>query len=165
MDILSERIKKRKNELKLTYDQIADQLYVTRVAIQNWGLGKALPNSDRIPDICRILQCTPNYLFGFSDVPSEQPVDKDINVHNNDIISRQAAIDALKANRMLPLGDHPAYNRAMVDSEKVIRNLPSAQPDKRLKRIADLVDGTIDHFDREDAMDLLYQIKEVLNER
>lgn len=73
MDILSERIKKRKNELKLTYDQIADQLFVTRVAVQNWGLGKALPNSDRIPDICRILQCTPNYLFGFSDVPSAQP--------------------------------------------------------------------------------------------
>lgn len=68
VDILSERIKKRKNELKLTYDQIADQLYVTRVAVQNWGLGKALPNSDRIPDICRILQCTPNYLFGFSEV-------------------------------------------------------------------------------------------------
>jgi hypothetical protein len=46
-----------------------------------------------------------------------------------DPIDRQVAIDALKNNRMLPLGDHPAYNRAMRDSENVIRNLPSAQPD------------------------------------
>lgn len=42
---------------------------------------------------------------------------------------------------------------------------PSAEPDKRLEKIAELVDGTIEHFDREDAMDLLYQIKEVINER
>lgn len=39
---------------------------------------------------------------------------------------------------------------------------PSAQPDNRLERIADIVEGTIDHLDRDDAMDMLYQIKEVL---
>jgi hypothetical protein len=42
------------------------------------------------------------------------------------------------------------------------RSLPSAQPDDRLAKIAELVEGTIDDFDRDDAMDLLYQIKEVL---
>ena len=40
--------------------------------------------------------------------------------------------------------------------------LPSAQPDNRLSKIAELVEGTIDHFDLDDAMDLLYQIKDVL---
>lgn len=39
---------------------------------------------------------------------------------------------------------------------------PSSQPEERLKRISDLVEGSIDHFDRDDAMDLLYQIKAVL---
>ena len=43
-----------------------------------------------------------------------------------------------------------------------LMSLPSAQTDNRLEKIADLVEGTIDHFDRDDAMDLLYQIKEVL---
>lgn len=38
----------------------------------------------------------------------------------------------------------------------------SAQPDNRLTEIAGLVEGTIDHFNLEDAMDLLYQIKAVL---
>lgn len=47
----------------------------------------------------------------------------------SDYISGQDTIDALRNNRMLPLGDHPAYNRAMRDGENVIRNLPSAQPE------------------------------------
>ena len=38
-------------------------------------------------------------------------------------------------------------------------NVPTAH---KLQKILDLTDGTIDHFDRDDAMDLLYQIKEVL---
>ena len=33
----------------------------------------------------------------------------------------------------------------------------------KLSKIADLVEGTIDDFDLDDAMDLLYQIKVVLN--
>ena len=47
-------------------------------------------------------------------------------------------------------------------AEAIIKDLPSAQPDNRLSKIADLVEGTIDHFDLDDAMDMLYQIKEVL---
>ena len=30
------------------------------------------------------------------------------------------------------------------------------------EKIKGLLEGTIDHFDRDDAMDLLYQIKEVI---
>lgn len=46
--------------------------------------------------------------------------------------------------------------------QEIIEDLPSAQPDNRLTEIAELVEGAIDHFNLEDAMDLLYQIKEVL---
>ena len=77
----------------------------------------------------------------------------------NDLISRQDAIDALRdaENHAFNL-----YYQGLKKAHKIIADLPSAQPDARLKKIADLVDGTIDHFDRDDAMDLLYQIKEVL---
>ena len=77
----------------------------------------------------------------------------------DDLISRQAVLDMAYAygNGLEPEG-------YCVDVED-IQALPPALPDKRLEKIADLVEGTIDHFDREDAMELLYQIKEVLNER
>ena len=74
----------------------------------------------------------------------------------SDLISRQAAIEINQSYH----GQMP--NEVNHRIWKEINELPSAQPDARLKKIADLVDGTIDHFDRDDAMDLLYQIKEVL---
>jgi hypothetical protein len=52
--------------------------------------------------------------------------------------------------------------KTMVYETKKLSDVPSAQPDDRLAKIAELVEGTIDNFDRDDAMDLLYQIKEVL---
>ena len=69
-----------------------------------------------------------------------------------DLISRQAAVDACIRVRELR-----AY-----DEIEEIKALPSAQPDDRLAKIADILEGTIDHFDLEDAMDVLYQIKDVL---
>lgn len=33
---------------------------------------------------------------------------------------------------------------------------------KKVSRIEELVEGTIDHFDRDDALDMLYEIKNVL---
>ena len=33
---------------------------------------------------------------------------------------------------------------------------------EQITKIADLLDGTIDHFDYDDAMDLLYEIKGVI---
>ena len=32
----------------------------------------------------------------------------------------------------------------------------------KISRIEDLVEGTIDHFDRDDALDLLYEVKRVI---
>ena len=74
----------------------------------------------------------------------------------SDLISRQAAIDVADAVWCVT-GDK---NVAKVWDQ--IKDLPPVKPDDRLAKIAALVEGTIDHFDLDDAMDLLYQIKEVL---
>ena len=81
----------------------------------------------------------------------------EVKMTETDLISRQAAIDARWFE--------PSYTdplNVLTEVRDRLKALPSAQPDARLKKIADLVDGTIDHFDRDDAMDMLYQIKEVL---
>lgn len=88
-----------------------------------------------------------------------------------DLIYRQDAIDV--ANRLI--GDTKfckvgtmSFQDGIIDGYCRMRSellaLPYAQPDNRLAKIADLVEGTIDHFDLDDAMDLLYQIKEVIGE-
>jgi len=73
----------------------------------------------------------------------------------DDLISRQAVIDLWDKY-------HPCIAIKACEYDAKLRQLPSVQPDDRLAKIADLVEGTIDHFDLDDAMDLLYQIKEVL---
>ena len=77
----------------------------------------------------------------------------------DDLISRQAAIDFINAGHLCNPNE-PRWS----DNEVVnfLKSRPSAQLDNRLERIADIVEGTIDHLDRDDAMDMLYQIKEVL---
>lgn len=34
---------------------------------------------------------------------------------------------------------------------------------KKISKIQDIVEGTIDHFDRDDALDMLYEIKRILS--
>lgn len=34
---------------------------------------------------------------------------------------------------------------------------------KKVSKIQDIVEGTIDHFDRDDALDMLYEIKRILS--
>lgn len=77
-----------------------------------------------------------------------------------DPIERQVAIDA--ANDWLLDCLNVKKQDRSCGLIRRLEDLPPAQPDTRLEKIADLVDGSIDHFDLEDAMDLLYQIKEVL---
>ena len=76
-----------------------------------------------------------------------------------DTISRQAAIQT--AEQMYKRCDTSSiedYHDLMVEA---LTALPSAQSEQ-LSKINDLVEGTIDHFDKDDAMDLLYAIKGVL---
>ena len=68
----------------------------------------------------------------------------------SDLIDREQAIKAITTSCYL------------VDAMEKVIKLPSVEPDNKLVKIIDLVEGTIDHFDRDDAMDLLYQIKDVL---
>lgn len=49
----------------------------------------------------------------------------------------------------------------------LIENAPTIEPEQtdceyKISKIADLVEGTIDHFGLDDAMDLLYQIKGII---
>ena len=83
----------------------------------------------------------------------------------SDLIDRQAAIDKMQMFIDRMDKEATAYKSLMVAFNRCIielKRMPPAQTDERLKKIANLLEGTIDHFDREDAMDLLYQIKEVL---
>lgn len=79
----------------------------------------------------------------------------------SNLIDRESAFCALMS-LIVPLEEYHDFNQGVNNSCVAIMELPSTEPDNKLQKIADLVEGTIDHFDLDDAMDLLYQIKDIL---
>lgn len=78
-----------------------------------------------------------------------------------DSISRQT-IFAIIEHRY-PDTDDTQYKVGYADAiNDVLKDVSYIPSDTRLEQIINLMDGTIDHFDYDDAMDLLYQIKGVL---
>ena len=74
-----------------------------------------------------------------------------------DELMRKMGVESLKY-------DNANIKHGFYKSMVLVADAPVVEPqqDNRLERIADIVEGTIDHLDLDDAMDMLYQIKEVL---
>ena len=49
-----------------------------------------------------------------------------------------------------------------MQSKEIEAFLIATQALEQIDKITDLIEGTIDHFDYDDAMDLLYEIKAVI---
>lgn len=60
------------------------------------------------------------------------------------------------------LNERSAFKYDVMDAPVATQTSDTAK--KAISDIADIVDGTIDHLDRDDAIDLLYDIKSVLRE-
>lgn len=83
-----------------------------------------------------------------------------------DLINRPSALEAIEM--LLEQTENDKYDKtwnfAIRSSMNAVKHhVQSVPPDGRLLKIADLVEGTIDHFDLNDAIDLIYQIKDVLH--
>ena len=60
------------------------------------------------------------------------------------------------------LNERTAFKYDVIDAQVITQISDAAK--RAISDIVDIVDGTIDHLDRDDAIDLLYDIKSVLRE-
>lgn len=67
MDTLNWFIRERKDELGLSCRQIGEKMGLSTRAVIGWVTGDTMPRSGDIPQLCNVLQCDPNYLFGWED--------------------------------------------------------------------------------------------------
>lgn len=54
MNMVSDSIKKLRKAKKLTQDQLAEQLHVTRQAVSNWEIGKTQPDVETLTKLAEI---------------------------------------------------------------------------------------------------------------
>lgn len=67
MSSFKDNIRKRKDELGLSYTQLAYKMNLSARTVQDWAYGKNYPRTADIPRLCEVLECSPNYLFGWEE--------------------------------------------------------------------------------------------------
>ena len=60
---LGERLFKLRREMKLSQEEVADKLNVTRQTISKWETDQSVPDFDKIVPLCELYGITPNELF------------------------------------------------------------------------------------------------------
>lgn len=76
MEILQKRIKERRKLLNLTLADMAKQLGITQATLQRYESGSIKTiKYDMIVKIAEILQCTPQYIMGWSENITELQYD------------------------------------------------------------------------------------------
>ena len=58
------KIKNKRMSLNMTQDELAEELNVSRATIAMWETGKAMPRSDKLPELAKVLGCEISDLFG-----------------------------------------------------------------------------------------------------
>lgn len=61
-----ELIARRRKELGLSQEALAEKLDVSRQAVAKWETGQTLPTAERLAELCRLLEVSPAELLGFS---------------------------------------------------------------------------------------------------
>lgn len=64
---MNKRIKKRRNELKLSQEHIANKLGITRQGYGHYETGRNEPDIDTVRKLSDILDCSIDYLYGETD--------------------------------------------------------------------------------------------------
>lgn len=68
-----DRLKGRRIEKKLTHEDMADKLGITRQGYGNYESGKRDLDTDTLTRICQILDADSDYFLGLTDTPKWQP--------------------------------------------------------------------------------------------
>jgi transcriptional regulator with XRE-family HTH domain len=67
LQLFSERVKQRRQTLRLTLKEVADALGVAIATVAQYESGKNFAPRERLKNLSRVLQTTPEWLLGESD--------------------------------------------------------------------------------------------------
>ncbi len=68
IQIFGDRLRGKRNERRLTQDELAELAGVSKSSIYNYekAIGTS-PSAETLFALCKVLECEPNYLMGWSD--------------------------------------------------------------------------------------------------
>lgn len=124
-DVLNERIVKLRKGKKITQEELANRIGVTRSALSQYELGTRQPDYETLQRMATFFDVSTDYLLGHSDVPSAASSHAVLEAHKN------AAVIAEVADKLgIDLTD-PAKRQQLED---IIRIIATDYADKTSKQ-------------------------------
>ena len=71
-----EKLKKLRNDNKLTQDDLAEKIYVTRTAISKWETDKGYPSIDSLKQLSNLFHISIDELISDSDIENKRLLDE-----------------------------------------------------------------------------------------
>jgi transcriptional regulator with XRE-family HTH domain len=106
---IGNNIKKYRNYRQMTQEELAKRLSKSKSVISHWENGENSPDLDTCEQICRVLEITPNVLFGWESFKEYDDFLKRMEVYRTEILklqSKKADID----NQIAKLNDRMKGN-------------------------------------------------------
>lgn len=76
--MLAERLRNRRKEMRLSQEQLADKIGITRQGYGHYETGRNEPDFETLIKISEILQCSLDYLLGKTYITDENEISKDL---------------------------------------------------------------------------------------
>ena len=111
-DIMS-RMKKRREELDMSYQTLSDKVGISKSTLQRYETGyiKNMP-VDKLEDIANALQVSPAYLMGWSEEVNEQPTTLDTSFERAEILRALMEEKGMKVSDIVKISGLP-YSTAV----------------------------------------------------
>ena len=71
-----EKIKKLRNDNRLTQDELAEKIYVTRTAISKWETDKGYPSIDSLKELSNLFHISIDELISDTDIENKRLLDE-----------------------------------------------------------------------------------------
>ena len=92
MNNLGERLYELRKDKKLSQEEVAEKLNVTRQTISKWETDQSMPDFDKVVPLCELYGITPNELFiEIKENNSEKNTSSDINLEEEKIKTSKKA--------------------------------------------------------------------------
>ena len=63
----AERIRELREKNDMTQSELAKRLSITRSSVNAWEMSLSIPSSKILPELCKVLHTTSDYLLGMDD--------------------------------------------------------------------------------------------------
>lgn len=90
MSALNENIKKFRELRRMNQKELSERLHKSRAVISNWERGENSPDPDTIEQICKVLEVTPNMIFGWEKCPDYERYLKRLEMYKGKIQQLQS---------------------------------------------------------------------------